>query len=350
MSRPRTRSVLLAAALLGLGACAGPSGSGSRAVERRAAVGTVEVTEGVLEREPWTFGDATGEVIRTRHYRVYTTETNSVLVERLASFAEHALAHYRSAIVTLPEPRQRLDTYLMDSRAHYERITRRLLPDQADTILRIMRGGYATRGVGVYFDIGLYDTLAIAAHEGWHQYVQRTFANPLPVYLDEALATYMEGHSWISGPRVSTPLFRPWGNIERFDQLRDAVNNGRTVSLEQLTNNRPQQLVETVGPGALDFYAQVWALAHFLNSPEHRAGLGLLLQEAANGRMRLRLADRYGRDAALVIIGRRLGSEVLEAYFVEDLEELNRQYQQFMVDLVAVGSREAIAAGRSPFD
>lgn len=350
MMQRRSRSVLLAIAVLGLGACSGPSGSGTRAVERQASLGAVSVAEGVLAREPWSFGDAPGEVIRTRHYRVYTTETNGILVDRLSSFTEHALAHYRSAIIALPEPPQRLDTYLMDTRAQYEGITRRLLPDQADTILQIMRGGFASRGIGVYFDIGLYDTLAIAAHEGWHQYVQRTFANPLPVYLDEGLATYMEGHSWITGPRVSTPLFRPWGNIERFDQLRGAVISGRTVSLEVLTNNRPQELVETVGDGALDYYAQVWALAHFLNSPEHRAGLGLLLQEAASGKMRSRLTERYGRRAALALLGRRIGSEVLELYFLEDLDELDRQYQQFMVDLTAIGSRDAIASGRSPFE
>lgn len=333
-----------------LAACSGSaSASGSRAIEIDTALGAIAVTEGVLERERWQFGDAPGEIIRTRNYRIYTTESNSVLVERLTSFTEHALAHYRSAIITLPEPPQRLDTYLMDNRAQYEAITRRLLPDQADTILQIMRGGYATRGVGVYFDIGLYDTLAIAAHEGWHQYIQRTFANPLPVYLDEGLATFMEGHSWIVGPRVTTPVFRPWGNTERFDQLRDAVVNGRIVPLQVLVNSRPQELIRTVGSGTLDYYAQVWALAHFLNSPEHRASLGLVLREASTGRMRSRLAGAYGQPEALTVLARRIGPEVLELYF-GDLDELDRQYQQFMIDLAAVGSRDAIAAGRSPFE
>ncbi len=341
-------AAIAAAALL---SCSGSgSGSGSRAVQQQTALGAVAVTEGVLGREPWQFGDAGGEIIRTRNYRIYTTETNRVLADRLTGFTEHALAHYRTAIITLPEPPQRLDTYLMDNRAQYESLTRRLLPDQADTILKIMRGGFASRGIGVYYDIGLYDTLAIAAHEGWHQYIQRTFVNPLPVYLDEGLATYMEGHSWITGPRVTTPIFRPWGNIERYDQLRSAVINGRTVSLHALTNNRPQELIVTVGDGALDYYAQVWALAHFLNSPEHRASLGLLLQDAASGRLRSRLVERYGRREAMALLGRRIGSEVLELYFMEDLDELDRQYQQFMAELAAVGSRDAIAAGRSPFD
>lgn len=345
------RITTAAAAIAAMAACSGSgSGSGSRAVQQQTALGAVAVAEGVLAREPWQFGDAPGEIIRTRNYRIYTTETNRVLADRLIAFTEHALAHYRTAIVSLPEPPQRLDTYLMDHRGQYEGLTRRLLPDQADTILKISRGGFASRGIGVYYDIGLYDTLAIAAHEGWHQYIQRTFANPIPVYLDEGLATYMEGHSWITGPRLSTPIFRPWGNIERFDQLRDAVSSNRTVSLATLTNNRPQELIETIGDGTLDYYAQVWALAHFLNSPQHRPSLGLLLQEAASGQMRVRLIDRHGRREATALISRRIGSEILEMYFLEDIEELDRQYQQFMRELTAVGSRDAIAAGRSPFD
>lgn len=345
------RIIIAAACVAAITACSGSgSGSGSRAVEQQTALGAVAVTEGVLDREPWQFGSASGEIIRTRNYRIYTTETNRLLATRLTGFTEHALAHYRTAIITLPEPPQRLDTYLMDTRGQYESLTRRLLPDQAETILKIMRGGFASRGVGVYYDIGLYDTLAIAAHEGWHQYIQRTFANPLPVYLDEGLATFMEGHSWVIGSRVTTPVFRPWGNIERYDQLRSAVLNGRTVSLHDLANNRPQELIETVGDGTLDYYAQVWALTHFLNGPEHRASLGLLLQEAANGRMRSRLIDRYGRREATAMLSRRIGSEVLELYFMEDLDELDRQYQKFMAELAAVGSRDAIASGRSPFE
>lgn len=353
------RSVFILASFVAisslLASCSGSGGSSStktlnRPVDRTASLSAVTVKEGVLEREPWTFGPVSGEVIRTHHYRIYTTETNQILVDRLTSFTEHALAHYRTAIVNLPAPAQRLDTYLMDNRAQYETLTRRLLPEQAETILKIMRGGFASRGVGVYYDIGLYDTLAIAAHEGWHQYIQRTFANPLPIYLDEGLATFMEGHSWITGPRVTTPVFRPWGNIERFDQLREAVVNGRTVSLLTLTTNRPQELIETVGPGTLDYYAQVWALVHFLNSAEHRASLGLLLQEAASGQLRNRLIERHGRREATAILTRRLGPEILLMYFEGDLEELNHDYQRFLIDLTAVGTREAIAGGRSPFE
>ncbi len=344
-------AAIAALAAATLVSCSGSSsGSGTRALTREVTLGAVAVTEGVLDREPWQFGDAPGEIIRTRHYRIYTTETNRVLTDRLIGFTEHALAHYRTAIITLPEPPQRLDTYLMDNRALYESVTRRIIPDQAETILKIARGGYATRGIGVYYDIGLYDTLAIAAHEGWHQYIQRTFVNPLPIYIDEAMATYMEGHSWIVGPRVTAPIFRPWGNIERFDQLRSAVSNERTVSLHILASSFPQHLFQTVGPGALDYYAQVWALGDFLNTPPHRASLGLLLQEAASGKMRSRLTQQYGHRKAIDLLSDRIGPEILELYFMEDLDELDRQYQDFMARLAAVGSRDAIAAGRSPFE
>lgn len=123
-------------------------------------------TPEVLSTEPWTFGGQTGLVIRTRHYRIYTTEKNQVLRDRMASFTEHALTHYRTAIIRLPAPPQRLDTYLMDTRPQWEQVTKLLMGEQSEQLVKIQRGGFASRGIGVYYDLGLFDTMAIAAHEG----------------------------------------------------------------------------------------------------------------------------------------------------------------------------------------
>jgi hypothetical protein len=219
--------------------------------------------------------------------------------------------------------------------------------DNAGEILNVQRGGFASRGVGVYYDLGLFDTLAIAAHEGWHQYTQRTFRNPLPTYLEEGLAAYMEGHGWVG----ATPIFRPWSNLERYDALVRIERDGGVASLHQLVRERPGQLAAGGGSAeALRYYAQVWALVHFLNEGEggaHRGALRLLLDDAASGRLRQRLAERFGPRRTRAHLSRRLGAETLELYF-GSIDDLDRAYRQFVAAITQPGDRSSVARGVSP--
>lgn len=308
---------------------------------------SVEPTPDVLSAEPWTFGATAGEVIRTQHYRIFTTESNKGARRRLASFSEHALAQYRTALGPLPSPPVRLDTYLMDNRPQWERLTKQLMGTQATQLLAIQRGGYASRGIGVYYDLGLFDTCAIAAHEGWHQYTQRTFRDPLPIWLEEGVATYMEGHSWAN----ATPIFRAWSNVERFDQLRRAANNNSLMKLDELLNARPQDYVSQVNDSLLTYYAQLWALTHFLNEGEqgvHSGKLRQLLGDAADGEMRKVLTNKLGARRANLAFATRSGDAVLEAYFQADLPAMSEAYDRFLQQIVRPGARDAIVAGRSP--
>ncbi|MEM8836369.1 MAG: DUF1570 domain-containing protein [Planctomycetota bacterium] len=307
----------------------------------------VVATPEVLSVEDWNFAQFPGQVIRTRHFRVFTTESDTVLRDRLASFSEYALAHYRTAITPLPLPRTRLDTYLMDSRTQWETVTKRLMGQQAEQLVGIQRGGFAARGVGVYYDLGLYDTMAIAAHEGWHQYTQRAFKEQLPVYLEEGIAAYMEGHRWSH----SLPRFKAWANTERFDQLRLAHSKGELAPLSELLQSRPQDYLGETSDRILTFYAQLWALVHFLQEGDegaHRASLALLLRDAASGNLGKVMSDAYGERAARLALAGRTGDEVFRLYFGEDLEALAASYEAFIGRVVSTGSREAIAAGRSP--
>ncbi len=297
--------------------------------------------------EAWDFRGTPGEIRRTDHYRVYTTEKDAVLKDRLAQTLELALRQYRSAIVELPPPTQRLDVYLMDNRAQWEHVTKLLMGRDSEALLRIPSGGYASRGIGVYYDIGLYGTVAIAAHEGWHQYTQRTFANGLPIWLEEGLASYMEGHRW----NGATPEFRPWANLERYDQLRKAHADDRLLPLEKLLTTDPKTLFAGESIPALDYYAQAWALAHFLAEGEggkYRERLGTLLTDAAAGRLYSRLTARENRREAVESINTRLGSVLLREYFGEDLKVLNEEYLAFVARTVGVGGRDRVVRGESP--
>ncbi|GAB4551318.1 MAG: hypothetical protein Tsb0013_13360 [Phycisphaerales bacterium] len=308
---------------------------------------SVRATPVVLSEEEWTFAGRDGHVIRTPHYRLFTTESDEVLRERMPLFLEHAIAHYRSAITELPLPSQKLDTYLMDNRPQWETLSKRLEGDRGEDLLLIERGGYASRGIGVYFDIGLYDTLAIAAHEGWHQYTQRTFRDPLPIWLEEGLATYMEGHAWRGG----VPVFRSWQNLERFNALVRVNETGELLSVETIMTQRPTDLLGDDPKAVLRYYAQVWALTHFLMHGQgqiHADGLRQMLLDAAEGRLNQRLVASVGQQEASRAIGSRTGDAVARAYFGSDAAGLDTAYRAFVARITRSGARDAISTGRSP--
>lgn len=320
------------------------SGAGDQ--DRDAPVDLIPTTE-VLSTEDWTFATARGKVMRTANYRVYTTAESPVMRGRTTTFLEHALVHYRTALVPLPAPGQKLDTYIMKNRPQWEAVTKQLMGEQADQLLKIPRGGYASRGFGVYYDIGIFDTLAIAGHEGWHQYTQRVFRDQMPVWLEEGVATYMEGHKWAG----NTPVFLAWANGQRFDQLRTAADKKELLPLADLLDSRPQDFLDNSGDRVLTFYAQLWALVHFLNEGEggkYASSLRAVLTDSAAGTLRETLAQKLGDRAASSALVQRTGPGVFLAYFNEDVDQASAEYAQFLTRLVQTGSRGPIIEGRSP--
>lgn len=317
---------------------------------------------GPVTRSPWTYDGRVGEQIETPHYRVFTTATSSIAAQRLPEFLEAALTHYRTGITgaasALPAPELKLDTFVMRSRSEWERLSRQLLADQAETFMNIQRGGFAYGGRALLFNIGPADTLAVASHEGWHQYTQRTFKSPLPIWLEEGIATHAEGHRWDAAGRSA--IFLPWANTERFDQLRRAASTGRLMPLTELMSTSPQTLIKdsSNSEAGLTYYAQVWALAHYLNEGDggkHRAQLRVLLHDAASGAVPAKLnasllAMSPERSVRLrsTSAGVNAGPVVFMTYFNSDLNASSAAYERFVRQIIATGSRERITAGESP--
>jgi len=304
-------------------------------------------------REAWTFEDRQGILLSTTSYRIYTTlgET-SLVARRMPRFMETALAHYTSVIAPLPPPGKRLETYVMSNRPEWTRITQRVMGDQAEVYLRIQRGGFASDGRAVLYDIGSRDTLAIAAHEGWHQYTQRAFRQPLPIWLEEGLACFMEGFRWESRD-LAAAKFLPWSNEERFDTLRRLDRYSRLRPLDELLNTSPQELMERGQDAALGYYAQVWALVHFLNEGEdgvHAPALRGMLIDAQAGRMGETLSKALGGRAASSALSRRRGDMLLRAYLGKDAASLNPEYNAFITHIVRVGAKQQIVQGVSPVE
>jgi hypothetical protein len=237
--------------------------------------------------------------------------------------------------------------YLMGTRPQWEALTRQTAGPRADIYLRIQRGGYAESARAVFYNIGPRDTFAIAGHEGWHQYTQATFREALPIWLEEGIAVSMEGFRWDQG---GVPSFRPWSNLERYDRLRELVAAGRMSRLEELLNQRPQDLLQDSGLATLDYYAQIWALTLFLREGSggaHRAPLESMVRDASEGRLSARLAAASSpREARAAMLG-RVGHTAFEAYF-GPMAECSQDFESFIRHAVRPGGRDRVLQGDSP--
>ncbi|MFN0131893.1 MAG: hypothetical protein ACKVW3_05100 [Phycisphaerales bacterium] len=333
------------AALIALAGCA-------RTPPRPAASPAIVSTK--TDIDAWEFDGTPGIVLRTAHHRLFTTEADPQLLEQLPTFLEAVVDHYVTALGPLPRPALRLDTFLLRDRTQWERLTRQVMGDEAHVYLRIQRGGFSSGGRAILWTIGRRDTLAILAHEGWHQYAQRTFRDALPGWADEGVATYMEG--FVPTVAGAAPIMAPWANPERFDQLRSAFESGSLIPLQRLITVAPRELIAAGGNEALTYYGQVWALIHFLReggngmAGEHRQQLMNLVADTAAGRMRRYVEARAARRIPAATPTDRLGAEVFRAYFGPDLAAADREFRVFVASIATDAGRAAILMGRSPLD
>ena len=302
--------------------------------------------------EAWKFGEKPGECIDVGTHRIHSTLRDPLIRERMQIFLPTALDHYRSAIIPLPAADGPIDVYLFGTRSDWIAYTRERLPEEASMYERLGRGGYTIEGDAVLYDIGRWDTFTIAAHEGWHAYTQRVFRHPLPVWLEEGIACYMEGVR--GNANGAPPTFMPWRNFERFGELRDVVSRERFVSLAELIEGTPQDYLRDGRNTLLGYYAQTWALVHFFMEGEggrYRAGLERLLDDAVEGRISSTIwaSSRAGnRNERRMAIGRQVGPAVLREYFNEDIAAISAQYEAFVKALVRRGNGERIWRGESP--
>lgn len=334
-------AVVIGSALLP-GGCASSS---SESPTARAA----PVQRFVAERQRWSYQGNEGWTYNTPGSTIRTTITDRRMLIRIPAFVELAQIHARTALTTLPAPNDPVETYFLGSRRQWETMTKKLLKHRAGVYLAIERGGFSVGTTGVYYDLGPRDSFTIAAHEGWHQYAHSVMIDRLPVWLDEGIACYLEGFKW-DEINPDLPVFLPWANLERYDQLRKAQANGSLMPLHTLVSNRPQDLMATDkgGDRVLTYYAQHWALVHFFREYQggrYAAGLSRALQLTLSGG----LLDEMDEADARTMRIRRSGPGVLSIIAPGvPLRELDEQYQSFIERIVAPGGRNAALSGKSP--
>jgi len=300
----------------------------------------VELPPHAIVTSRWDFGPFDGQVIATPNYRIHTTIRDQRLLDRLPVFLEAALARYTGSLARLPAPPGPMESYVFADRRQWEAKTREVIPEQAGSLSGLGRGGFATRGISVlyYIDWGGRDrdTLAIAAHEGWHQYTQNTFRDALPLWLEEGIATWMEGHRF----GEALPEFDPARNDERLRALAWRARRGRLIPMEELLSFTPQDFLADSKYSLLAYYGQVWALARFLHEYDdgvYRTALAEVLEDAASGRLSRRLASSPQVIAAGGrgrLLRARTGPWVILEYFNADLQAFETQYESFVQELV----------------
>ena len=287
----------------------------------------------------WDFLGIDGQRIRTRHWDIRTTMRSQRFRQILPAFYEMALDQYQKAFdADLPPPDRSLETYLFADRRQWKNKTRMILPDKASSFEGLGRGGFTTNGIAVLYDIDGYgwhrDTLALGSHEGWHQYVQTTFKDQLPAWLDEGIATTMEGFSWRRGIR-----FRPEFNRERWSRLCDCIREDRILPLDRLLSAHPENFLNGKKQTLLDYYAQIWALTRYLESGNdgiYKDKVGNILLLAASGdlyRQLLRSEQLSDAHRKMIEEDGDTGMPILQVFIEPNIASMEANFHQYCRDL-----------------
>lgn len=286
-----------------------------------------------------------GVQLTTPSYHLLTTAQDRPIAQKLPAFLEASLARHRTFAGSsftgpmLPAPPGRMQVFLFSTREEWAQFTRATIDETAHPLLAIEVGGYSAGGRAVLFALPpRYDrlTLKIAAHEGWHQYVQRTFRQPLPTWTDEMIAVMAEG--FVERPD-NTYRFEPLLNPERQSQLESVMREGRWRSLGDLIAGDPTDLLGRDPARAVDYYAQLWALGLYMAMDAQRwSGVERLLRDAARGRMHRQL----GRPAA-----DQLGTVAFNRYITGDIDAMDEDYRAFASALLAEASADT-RSGSTP--
>ena len=301
---------------------------------------------------PWKDGGDNGVVVRTPHYVLRLSLREEPFRDRMPDFMETCFTAYASALGTIPAPVEPLEMYVFGERGLWEKWTRKKLGRDAEIYIGLGKGGYTTDSVSVLYDIGRFDTQTIAAHEGWHQFSQQTLQHPLPTWMEEGIACYMEGTRLSRDGGPST--FRPWRNFERWSELREAARAEDLIPVSELLDGTPQEFLQNGKNSLLTYYAQVWALVHFLREGEngkYRDQFSQLIQDSITGKLAGRLALSkaiVGKTMRHRAIELRTGNAVILEYFNADFPRFVEEFGNFVQAITSRGAGDKIYRGEFP--
>ena len=214
----------------------------------------------------------------------------------------------------LIEPRatpRALELFVFARWEDFAAYTRATTGADAEVYVSVGHGGYCVEDRFVCYFGNEPDVLAVAAHEGFHQYVYRHALTRLPPALEEGLATTFETADRAKNPR-------------RQIALRRAVESNGLLPLSTLVQLHAGDLADRSVELNETFYAQCWALARLLETdPEFAPAFKRMLTDVARGN----LIDDVGRGrtykpaAVMGLLTRALG---------RDWQTIERRYADFI--------------------
>jgi hypothetical protein len=284
---------------------------------------------------PWNKERGGGQELITAHYRIYTTVKYYDLLSVLPGFMEAAHRNYM-AILELSGPGgdqrgdRKMPMYMLATRAEWADLTDRRFRRFSPSYV-IENGGYTYQGITVCWDIGRMATLAVASHEGMHQFLHYTLRSRLPLWAEEGLATTAEG--FILGRQ--TVRFLPDNNTIRKSDLRKAITGDYWLPLEKLLTANTMSIARggTVKE-AVGYYGQVYALIHMLRHDERYHGnWRRMLEDARQGRFREVLPRREASLSGMRY-HRAVSLALFKHYITSDLREFERDYYEYARKLV----------------
>jgi len=102
-----------------------------------------------------------GLVLRTRHYEVFTTLLDALMLKQVPGFMESAYMGYQGQ---LPKPvnlRNKLRVYIFAERGQWDAFTEKFTGGQARLYKKITRGAYYLNGSCVAYNIGRERTFSV---------------------------------------------------------------------------------------------------------------------------------------------------------------------------------------------
>jgi len=336
MTRRQGFLVCVAALLLGAGCSRVMVSNPAEALDN--PTGMMRYLEGrrlpaVKSIEKWEDKYGPGLLIKTRHYEIYTTLMEPLMLCQVPGFVESAYEGYQRQLPRPIKTASRFTLYLFADREGWEDFTRDFTGSQAPMYLKIQKGAYYLNGSCVAYNIGRGRTFSVLGHEGWHQFNSRHFRYRLPSWVDEGIATQFEKNRYEKG----LFYFEPDRNGGRLGDLQTTINENRMMPVRELIGLNPGEVVATADTKAvMRFYAQSYALVRFLREDGYGRRLGNFHRLLLGGLRGTWPLDKRERDIAAdrniqLTAGwnRRVSAKLFEAYISDNFDTIEKEYATF---------------------